>query len=148
MTPILPWSETFAIGHAGLDAEHRHLVDLINSVGANIQAKKSPPELVDLLRSLRKVAAEHFRHEDALLREIQAGTYPPWREKFQSAAFLKAIAGSALLEHIAEHQSLLSELDTVIAGPVNELCEKLKAWFVDHVTDYEASVKTLFQAAP
>jgi hemerythrin len=31
-TPFLPWEDEFAIGHEGLDAEHRRLVDAINEI--------------------------------------------------------------------------------------------------------------------
>ena len=146
MQPLLPWSETFAVGHAGLDTEHHYLVDLINRVGARVQSKREPEELVELLKSLHEAAAEHFRHEDAILREIQAGTYP-WPERKQKAEFLKAMAKAALVEHIAEHQTMLSELNVIITGPPDKLCESLKAWFVDQVHGCEAELKALFQAA-
>jgi hemerythrin-like metal-binding protein len=146
MQAILPWSETLAVGHAGLDTEHHHLVDLINRVGAHVQAKKDPKELIDLLKSLHRAATEHFQHEDAILREIQSGTYP-WPERKQKAEFLKAMATAALVEHIAEHQAMLSDLNTIIAGPVDKLCDGLKAWFVDQVHGCEAQLKALFQAA-
>lgn len=146
MQGILPWSETFAVGHVGLDTEHRHLVDLINQVGAQIQSKREPEELVGLLRSLHKAADEHFRHEDAILREIQSGTYP-WPERKQKAEFLKAMAKAALVEHIAEHQAMLSDLNEIVTGPVDQLCESLKGWFVDQVHGCEAQLKALFQAA-
>jgi hemerythrin len=143
MQPILPWSDTFAVGHAGLDAEHRHQVELINKIGFAVQEKQAK-ELVDLLKTFERLAAEHFRHENAILREIQSGTYAPLRGRDH---ILKPMAAARLETHIAEHDALLSRLHAIIAGPVGKLCDDLKAWFVDHVQDYETDLKSLFQTA-
>jgi hemerythrin len=140
---ILPWSDTFAVGHSGLDTEHRHLVELINKIGFAVQAKQ-PKELVDLLTAFQQLAAKHFRHENAILRDINSGTYEPFRGRDH---VLKAMANARLEKHIAEHDALLTRLNSIIAGPAGSLCDELKAWFLDHVHDYEADLKSIFQAA-
>ena len=59
MQQILLWNENFAVGHSGLDTEHRHLVALINKIGFAVQARQ-PKELVDLLKAIQQLAADHI----------------------------------------------------------------------------------------
>jgi hemerythrin-like metal-binding protein len=143
---ILPWSENFAVGHKGLDAEHRHLVKLINEIGAVVRSKKKPEKLINLLKVLHRVAVEHIQHENAILSEIHTGNYKPLQKR-QSQRFLRIMAKVAFDEHLAEHDALLTRLALITTGPASTLCDELKAWFVDHVHSYEADLKAIFQAA-
>ena len=147
MREALPWSESFAVGHEGLDAEHRHLVKLINEIDAVVRSKKNPENLVNLVKVLHRVAVEHIRHENTILWEIQTGNYKPLQKRPQSQRFLRIMAKAAFDEHIAEHDELLARLATIVSGPASTLCDELKAWFVDHVHSYEADLKVIFQAA-
>ena len=135
------------MGHAGLDTEHRHLVGLINQIGSVISEKQGPDKLVELLKVLRRVAGEHIRHENAILLEMQSGTYQPWLSRPPSALFLEAKAKAAFDAHLREHEAMLAQFNAVVAGPVSQLCDGLIVWFVDHVNGYEIHLKTLFQAA-
>ena len=125
MDLILPWSETFALGHDALDAEHRHLVDLANAIGLVVLAK-NPAERADLLlpKLLHRMAAEHIRHENAILHEQ---------------------AGIAFDEHVVDQTRLLDRLGTITDGPVEKICDDLKSWFIDYFYRYEPDLKTLFQ---
>ena len=147
MAEILPWSESFAVGHDGLDLEHRHLVKLINEIGTVVRSKKNPEKLVDLVKVLHWAAVEHIRHENAILWQIQTGNYKPLQKRSQSQRFLKIMAKAVFDEHMAEHDALLARLATIVSGPASTLCDDLKAWFVEHVHGYEADLKAIFQAA-
>ena len=146
MGQSLPWSANYAIGHAELDAQHRALVDLINDVDSAVSPVGNLGNLADLLRSLRAVAVEHIRSENAVLWEISSGTYQPLRDQPRTPHFLKAMAEAAFDTHIAEHDVLLAQLDAIIGGPVDALREALKAWFVDHAIKHDSHLKTIFQA--
>jgi hemerythrin len=143
-----PWTDSFAIGHIGLDAEHRHLVKLINEIAAVVVAKRDPKELADRIDALRRVAGDHMRHENVILWEIRSGTYNPWKNRIQTAPFLKAMAEAAFGEHMREHEDLEAGFNVIVAGPAERLGEDLKRWFLDHVVGYESHLRSLFQAAP
>jgi hemerythrin len=147
MAQPLTWNESFAVGHEGLDAEHRDLVESINEISDAIRSQKSPEQLADLLKALRKVAVEHIRHENSILWQIRAGTYEPVQGHARTLPFQEMMAKAAFDKHMDEHDALHARFDTIIGGAVNTLSGELKAWFVHHARGYDADLKAIFQAA-
>jgi len=143
----LPWSERFAVGHEELDRDHRRLVELINEVIDTVQANAPQEQLSGLLRELHTVAVEHIRQENTILWELRSNTYGPLKGRPQTAQFLKALAAAAFDEHVAEHSRLMTSFDGFRDGPVDTLCETLRAWFLDHAIKHDAHLKAIFQAA-
>jgi hypothetical protein len=92
----LPWSESFAIGHKVLDAEHRRLADLINEVADAVGSKASPEQIAGVLRVLRSVTVEHLRQENAILWELKSGTYEPLKGRTPRAASAEGYGGCGL----------------------------------------------------
>jgi len=150
MISSLPWSENFNVGHLGLDEEHRGLVELINDVIAAVHDKtnleKLPDLLPTLLKALREATVEHLRNEDAILWELRQGKYARLKGNPRTPQFVKAMAGAAFDEHMAEHEKLLSQFDDVSKLPHDKLCETLKSWFLDHAIKHDAHLKAIFQA--
>ena len=146
MARPIPWSENFAVGHVELDRQHRRLIELINAIDAAAQSEQFPERLAGLLQLLRVATEEHIRQENALLWEIRSGTYAPLQGRVRTLHFLKAIAGSAFDEHMAEHAMLLARFDSIVGGPLEALCDGLKVWFVDHAIKHDSYLKVIFQA--
>ena len=142
----LPWSESYAVGHKVLDAEHRRLVELINEVDDAIQSGASPERVAGLLRVLRAVAVEHIRQENTVLWELKTGTYEPLKGRTQTPYFVKVMAEAAFDEHMAEHAVLMASFDIIPSLPVETLCETLRVWFLDHAIKHDAHLKAIFQA--
>jgi len=145
-TKPLLWSDNFAVGHAGLDAQHRRLVELINDVDAAIHSKNNPAQLADLLKALRDAAKEHIRQEDALLWEIRSGTYESAQDRSRTPHFLKVMAEAAFDMHMADHATLVARFDAIVGAPADVLCDTLKAWFLDHAIKHDSHLKAIFQA--
>jgi len=143
----LTWSESYAVGHKVLDAEHRHLVELINDVSDAVQSKASPEQIASLLRVLRDVAVEHIRQENSVLWELKSGNYEPLKARPQTPHFLRAMADAAFDEHMAEHATLMESFDAIGSAPITTLCEALRVWFLDHAVKHDARLKAIFQAA-
>jgi hemerythrin len=146
MHRALPWSESFAVGHHGLDTEHRRMVDAINDIIAAVHSRQDLERLPDLLRVLRDVTVEHFHHENTLLRDIKSGAYKPLQGLPRTQNFLKAMAEAAFDDHIADHETMLARFDTICSHAIETLCEALKAWLVDHVIKHDSHLKAIFQA--
>ena len=142
----LTWSDSFAVGHDELDWEHRGLVDAINHVEAAVRQRKGPEEIAEALSMLREKAVRHIQDENALLRQIKSGEFEPPRSHLSAPHFLKAMAESALDQHLAKHDELLARLDAIIAGPAEALYDSLKTWFVDHAIKHDLPLKAIFQA--
>lgn len=139
-------SESFAMGHAELDAQDRRLVEAINCVEAAVHSASSPERLADFMKTLREVAAEHIRRESAILREIRSGTYGPLRHRSPTPLFLRAMADAAIDEHMVEHAKVLAGFDAVSGIPDRHVCETIKVWFAEHWIKHDSRLKAIFQA--
>lgn len=149
----LPWSEAFIVGHAGLDADHRHLVRAINEVCAAARANRRPRQLRSLLGALKLATESHLEREDAILREISDGVKRAQPERRVKRAYLKAMSDTALEEHLAEHREALAKLASITrachsqgGGAGSSLCVDLKDWFLEHAVKYDAHLKAIFQS--
>jgi hemerythrin len=142
----LSWSDSFAVGHAELDAQHRGLVKAINRVDAALGRKQGREQLAKALTALREKALRHVRDENALLWDIKSGRYDAPDGWLQVPGFLQAMAASALDRHMAAHYALLAQLEAIIAGPREALSDSLKKWFVDHAVKHDLPMKAIFQA--
>jgi hemerythrin len=138
--------DSFSVGHAELDAEHRQLIQVINEIEAAVRGKEDPERIAELLSSLRKAAVAHFRKENAILAQIKAGTYEPLKGRAQTPNFLRAMAEAAFDEHIAEHDRILVELDAIFRCAFDELAVALKTWFLHHAIKQDSHLKAIFQA--
>src|SRR5579859_1420296 len=80
-TEALPWTEAFSVGHQELDAEHRHMVRLINQIclacGAKKHEREPEQEPTVLLEELEHLTKTHFDHEEAVLRDLSTATPNP-----------------------------------------------------------------------
>ncbi|WP_126445291.1 bacteriohemerythrin [Sulfuricystis multivorans] len=64
------WSERFETGFASVDAQHRHLVALVNRVGDMLlDANPGSSGIEEVFRELSTYAATHFRGEERLMQE-------------------------------------------------------------------------------
>ena len=143
---MLPWMDSFCVGHEELDAEHQQLVEMINDVETAVRGRQDPQQVAELLTALRLAAVRHIERENALLWQIGAGTYEPIRGRAPTPHFLRAMAGAALDKHIAEHDSFLDQLDHVIGGSLETVGDALKTWFLDHAIKQDSHLKAIFQA--
>ncbi len=143
---MLPWMDSFCVGHNELDAEHQQLVEMINDIETAVRGRQDPQQVAELLTALRLAAVRHIERENVLLWQIGAGTYEPIKGRAPTPHFLRAMAGAALDKHIAEHDSFLDRLDQVISGSLESVGEALKTWFLDHAIKQDSHLKAIFQA--
>ena len=146
---FLTWTKDFAVGHSGLDAEHRQLVDAINRVCSAEYAGCAAGELRQLLEHLTISAVEHFKHENTLLREL--GCLADFlREGVPDARNI--ISASTVNEHCAEHARALLRLETIVhtldddpRSDRGNLGEMLMDWFTEHAVEHDADLRDALQ---
>lgn len=143
---ILFWSDSFAVGHDRLDAQHRGLLDAINDVEVALRREQRPGLLAKALKTLRERAVVHIRDENAFLWDVKTRGYEPPHSRLPARDVLQALAESALDQHMDAHYAMLARLEAIIAGPREALCDSLKKWFVDHTVTQDLPVKAIFQA--
>lgn len=145
MEQSFEWSDSYSVGHPVLDAEHREIMLAISRVA---EAGDDQARLRPLLCDLRQKTADHFAHEDSILRRLAAAT----STGRQSRKFLAAMIQALIDEHLAEHDVALTSLEFMIRRILAEdwanhppLGDTLTHWFVNHAVKHDAHLKTLFQ---
>lgn len=115
------WNKRFEIGHEKIDAQHRHLVGLINNLAVGIAGDHKLPEKQALLGELIEYAATHFRDEESLME----------------ASSLTEAAREA---HRTEHRRFVQEVAEIARQPdlaqpevASRALEFLTAWLVFHI---------------
>jgi hemerythrin len=145
----LTWTEQYTVGHRGLDAEHRKLVEVINEICLAEHAECSPDEFSSLVNRLTLLAVEHFEHENAVMHEFNFST--SFEENSPSLENVLGIA--AINEHCAQHAEALVALESIIlaASPRADFAQrhsgqKLISWFTAHAIKHDAELRVLFQS--
>lgn len=147
---FLCWQEAYAVGHLGLDLEHRRLVELINDI-SNLRAEADGSQrLSDLSNAFYLASVEHFRHENSVMRDLIVGAY--LMPGAGAGVRHMAISEAAINDHCAEHAQALIQLESTLQaffagrdrdGPI--LACALRSWFLDHVINHDAHLKEVFQ---
>lgn len=117
---VLAWSETYSVGSAMIDSDHRILINLINQLHDAIETGQSRDVVGSVLSALSEYAEHHFRREEAMM----------------------AASGFPDIEaHKAEHRRLETHVRDVCGryragerGALNEqVVEFLKKWLTEHI---------------
>lgn len=87
--PYFSWHDDLSVGESMIDADHRHLIDLINRLHANMELGKGKHLIAEVLAELFQYASAHFKREEA---------------------YMHRILYVGFTAHKKEHQSLLQEL--------------------------------------
>jgi hemerythrin len=143
------WSDSFKVGHAQLDEEHKRFVELINTVYIAGSSRWARNEMNPLLDGLVFLADQHFKHENSVLMAINKSPIPSGVNK---SAFILATAAAAIDKHIASHAKIRPRLGVIVKNIRSELRDakpklssELKDWFIDHATKYDAYLKPIFE---
>jgi len=111
MNRPLIWSEAFAVGHEGLDQEHRRLVALINDLCTCVTTRDAR-EIASRLHALVTEAERHLRHETLVLREFRRDLEDPPNHRVPPQLKTKIVA--AIEDHVADHVTLRHRLTEVM----------------------------------
>ncbi len=63
---IFPWDDNFATGIAAIDAQHKQLLTLLNSLVSHLAYRAEPPALNSVFQQLKDYTLIHFRDEEAI----------------------------------------------------------------------------------
>ncbi|OJX81744.1 bacteriohemerythrin [Magnetospirillum sp. 64-120] len=133
----IAWRDAMNTGDPTIDADHRHLVDLINAfeaamTGPHIDHKR----IARVLLGLVEYTGEHFKREE----DIQLAVRYPYYDS-----------------HRRSHRDVLKKLSMIVGeytktpdGPardrmVRDLAAFLKEWLVDHIIQSDLRMKPYIQ---
>jgi hemerythrin-like metal-binding protein len=117
----LQWKDSYSIGDAEIDAQHRHFFDLANA----FVAAEEKATLTFCAMAIYKHTREHFSHEEALMRKL---AYPGRQQ------------------HVEWHNRMIGRLNTVSlaiqADRVNkqDLIDLTEDWALNHIRVHDAEL--------
>lgn len=82
---FVDWKDEYDTGIAGIDTQHRQLVEVINRLAEAMKEGTAKEELARIINELTKYAIKHFSLEEKYFKEHQ---YPGYHEhKFEHEDF-------------------------------------------------------------
>lgn len=119
--PLMEWEDRMNVGVREIDAEHRHLVSLLNQLFDAMQQGIGREKLGYILDSLVDYTDAHFRHEEKLFETTE---YPASESHKKEHNNLRR----QVIEIQNKYKS--GELDTITI----ETLTFLKHWLINHTT--------------
>jgi hemerythrin-like metal-binding protein len=117
--PLFLWKDSYSVNAPAMDAQHKHLIELLNSLHEGMTRGAAKDTLGSVLDELIKYTQAHFADEE---RAMQTAGYPK------------------LFEHKAEHKALTDKVmkfrQDFAAGRVAmsvHLLTFLKDWLSHHI---------------
>jgi hemerythrin-like metal-binding protein len=119
--PLIEWRKEYETGIAGVDHEHRELVDLINRLHEHVASGVDQARIAEFLGEVFARIAAHFALEESIMRKHAYDEYEA---------------------HKAEHERLLDEIrdimDSASTAYASSLSTVVRDWFVSHFKSKDA----------
>lgn len=71
--PLVTWKDDYNVGHAVIDRDHKHLVDLFNQLAMAVEEKAGEDRLGDIIYELVDYVEGHFAREESLFENADYG---------------------------------------------------------------------------
>jgi hemerythrin len=120
----LDWKPEFSVGIKDVDAEHREMIELINSVYDELGGQRDADAVDRFLGDVHRAVQSHFALEERIMRESRYEEYE---------------------DHKNDHEDLLDDIrdmmDTFDEDPVagfETLEQSLSQWFGNHFATFDA----------
>lgn len=130
---FFPWNDAYLLHIDAIDAQHRHLVDLVNAFYATMMTTGATRDTAgELVRSLARYAREHFALEERCMEGDDAPAHRLHRA-----------------EHEAFTARVVGWLGSLSAGePVStlELAAYLRDWLNRHILDVDQQLADMIRA--
>lgn len=121
---LIEWKDEYSVGIPDVDAEHRDLIELINTLHESMQARDGRPDVMEFLGEVYARIASHFALEELIMRRHE---YDEYREHKRGHEQLLEEIRDIMDEY--EDGKLLNEAD---------LARRLDRWFSEHFRTRDA----------
>lgn len=125
--PNIVWSETLSVGRMEIDAEHKQLIRIANSLLRAMQEDRNKNDFAKILHELREYTVFHFANEEEYMRSID---YPDLGDHMEEHNILK--------RRVKDFQHSVFIGETVEFGLLREM---LKDWLVGHILSCDLLIK-------
>lgn len=127
----IKWREQMSVDQGIIDADHRHLIDIVNQFELIAEDGLTTEEALQVLYSLQFYASTHFVREEQLQRLAE---FPFSDAHAREHAELKAKL-NAIIDETRSHQN------TVEVAVAKRISELLRHWLLDHILDSDLRMK-------
>jgi hemerythrin len=121
---FLEWKAEYSVGAPSIDGEHRHLINLINAVYAELHDCSDPESVERFLGDVYNAIAGHFALEERLMRESGYIEYDAHKDDHED-----------LLDQIRD---MMDALDNDSSAGFAMLEKYLSNWFGQHFATFDA----------
>jgi len=125
--PNIVWSETLSVGKMEIDAEHKQLIRITNSLLRAMQDGRNKNDFAKILHELREYTVFHFANEEEYMRSIG---YPDLASHMEEHNILK--------KRVKNFQHAVFIGENAESGPLREM---LKDWLVGHILSCDLRIK-------
>ncbi len=126
---LIEWREGFNTGIAGVDQEHRELVEMINAVFSLLEGEPERENIADCLGDIYGKVSAHFALEEQLMEKYEYGEYDSHRKDHEK-----------LLEEIGEISERFEETESFDEAGLRLA---LNEWFLTHFQTHDARLHAL-----
>lgn len=132
----LDWGEHLSVGNSMIDAEHRNLIVVVNSVEQAIGTKDTAAmsRAFDLLDTYMSI---HFRNEEKV---AEAVNFPFARNKVEHRHLLNEM--KYMREELEARNGIWSD------DLINKYSRFLSSWMADHIVKEDMQMKPVLQTYP
>lgn len=121
---LIEWKDSFSVGVAAVDHEHRELIELINDLHAMLGQSAEPGDALAMLGEIFAQISAHFALEEKYMRDTRY---------------------AQLAEHKEDHEALLDQLRDIMDRvedlgeyDADRLSGELERWFTVHFGTHDA----------
>jgi hemerythrin len=135
MRELLAWNETYSVGNAMLDADHKIIFSLLAQLHEAADTDQSRDVLASVLNVLTEYAEHHFRREEMMMARAGYPDQAAHREKHL-----------ALESKVKAVQSRWAEGDRQVLNL--EVLELLKKWLTGHILEDDKAYGPWMETMP
>lgn len=125
MTKI-EWNEGLSLGLEKIDRQHKHLIDLANSLLAATH-RMATAEIHKIFHQFREYTVYHFNEEEEYMKSIK---YPKLEDHQRQHIDLK--------NQVKQFQDTIYRHGTI---PEEEILEFLRNWLINHIIQSDLAIK-------
>ncbi len=127
----IQWDESFSVGVAQMDREHKRIIDMINLLLRDPEADVSSETVSEILTRITKYAQEHFATEEGLMAQHGYPELSSHKEKHR--AFRKKAVSFCL-----------AAMDGQPSVPADVL-HYLKEWWTQHILTVDMRLSSFYK---
>jgi len=129
------WREAMSVGDPVIDADHKHLVDMINEFESAVAGAINHKQIAHVLLGLVDYTGAHFKREEEIQVEVRYPYYDSHRHSHRDV--LKKL--TSIVQVYIQAKGL--ERDRLI----RDLGAFLREWLVDHIIQSDLRMKPFIE---